>query len=189
MALKNLIYLVENEMDAKILSSEGSSGIRGQLAVKYFPTDATGTGDINEDDLPEDPDDTSFLLGKPLTFRLHIDQAKDLPKDLCKNVFVTYLLNMDKKLTFRTDENDGKSQSPSFNYKHVHHMDFVTPGFLKYLTNGQICFKVYGYPDFDMARQANKKEIEESKKAHVKKDQDSLKSTMQIESKTAFNLL
>jgi hypothetical protein len=73
MALKNLVYLVENEMEAKILSSEGSSGIRGQLGVKYFPTDVSGTGEIEEEDLPEDPDDTEFLLGKPLTFRMEID--------------------------------------------------------------------------------------------------------------------
>lgn len=57
-ALKNLVYLVENEMEAKILSSEGSSGVRGQLSVKYFPTDASGQAEIDEEDLPEDPDDT-----------------------------------------------------------------------------------------------------------------------------------
>ncbi len=170
-------------MEAKILSSEGSSGIRGQLSVKYFPTDASGEGEIDENDLPEDPDDTSFLLGKQMTFRMHVDGAKELPKDLCKNVFVTYVLNLDKKRTFRTEDHEGKTQSPTFNFKQVHRIDFVTPGFLNYLTNGQVCFKVYGYPDFDMARQANKKEIEESKKAENKKQQDQLKSTMQIESK------
>jgi hypothetical protein len=42
MALKNLGYLVENEIEAKILSSEGASGVRGLLGVKYFPTDETG---------------------------------------------------------------------------------------------------------------------------------------------------
>lgn len=181
MALKNLVYLVENEMEAKILSSEGSSGIRGQLGVKYFPTDASGTGEINEDDLPEDPDDTNFLLGKPLTFRMEIDSAKDLPKDLCKNVFVTYLLNLDKKSTFRTQETEGKTQNPAFNFKQVHRIDCVTPSFLRYLTNGQVCFKVYGYPDFEMAREAAKKGMEESKKESVKKEQETLKSTMKVQ--------
>ena len=79
---------------------------------------------------------------------MEIDSAKELPKDLCKNVFVTYLLNLDKKTTFRTKETEGKTQNPAFNFKQVHRIDCVTPSFLKYLTNGQVCFKVYGYPDF-----------------------------------------
>ena len=43
MSLKNLGYLIENEIESKILSSEGSSGVRGVLSVKYFPSDGTGT--------------------------------------------------------------------------------------------------------------------------------------------------
>lgn len=176
-------------MEAKILSSEGSSGVRGQLSVKYYPTDASGTGEINEDDLPEDPDDTEFLLGKPLTFRMEIEKAKDLPKDLCKNVFVTYALNLDKKSTFRTGEIEGKNQNPVFNFKTVHQTDFITPSLLKYLTNGQVCFKVYGYPDFDIARQAAKKSMEESKKEVVKKEQESIKSTIKVQCKIFLNSL
>jgi hypothetical protein len=57
------------------------------LSVKYFPTDDAGTGDPNEDDLPEEPED---LLGKAVTFRVEIEKAKDLPADLSKNVFVSY---------------------------------------------------------------------------------------------------
>lgn len=57
MSLKNLAYLIENEMESKILSAEGSSGVRGQLGIKYFPTDETGTGEPDEDSLPEEPDE------------------------------------------------------------------------------------------------------------------------------------
>ena len=106
MALKNLGYLVENEIEAKILSSEGNSGVRGQLAVKYFPTDDTGEGEPDEDLLPDEPED---LLGKAISFRLEIEKAKELPKDLCKNVFVSYGLNFDKSRTYQTDEIDGKT--------------------------------------------------------------------------------
>lgn len=56
-SFKNLGYLIENEMDSKILSSEGNSGVRGVLSVKYFPTDEAGTGDPDEDDLPEEPEE------------------------------------------------------------------------------------------------------------------------------------
>ena len=160
-------YLVDNELDAKILSSEGSSGIRGNLKVRYVPTDDTGEGEPEEDLLPDEPED---LLGKAITFRVEIDGAKDLPKDLCKNSFVTYGLNFDRSRSYQTDEVEGKNQNPAFKYKKVHHVDAVTPGILRYLANGQICFKVFGYPDFDMARKMAKKEIEESKTVETKKD-------------------
>lgn len=64
-SLKNLGYLIENEMDIKILSAEGTSGVRGQLSVKYLPTDDTGYGEIPEDDLIEEPEElckTNLIL-------------------------------------------------------------------------------------------------------------------------------
>lgn len=133
MALKNLGYLVENEIEAKILSSEGSSGVRGQLSVKYFPTDETGEGEPDEDLLPEEPEE---LLGKAITFRIEIDKARELPKELCKNVFVSYGLNFDRSRTYQTDEVVGKLQNPEFKFKKVHHIDAVTPSILRYLANG-----------------------------------------------------
>jgi hypothetical protein len=62
LSLKNLAYLVENEVEAKILSSEGFSGVRGVLSVKYFPTDDAGEGEPDEDLLPEEPEDLSKLI-------------------------------------------------------------------------------------------------------------------------------
>ena len=59
MSLKNLGYLIENEIESKILSSEGSSGVRGVLSVKYFPSDDTGRQEPDEEDLPEEPEDLS----------------------------------------------------------------------------------------------------------------------------------
>ena len=64
MALKSLSYLIENEMVAKILSSEGNSGVRGKLSVKYFPTDDHGTGVPDDDMLPEEPEDLCKSLKK-----------------------------------------------------------------------------------------------------------------------------
>jgi kinesin family member 13 len=94
LSLKNLSYLVENEVEAKILSSEGASGVRGVLSVKYFPTGDSGEGEPDEDLLPDEPQD---LLGKSISFRVEIDNAKELPNDLCKNVFVKYGLYFEKK--------------------------------------------------------------------------------------------
>jgi hypothetical protein len=65
---------------------------------------------------------------------------------------------------------NGKNSNPVFNFKKVHHIDAVTPSILRYLSNGQLCFKVFGYPDFDMAKNMQKREIEESKKVETKKD-------------------
>jgi hypothetical protein len=168
MSLKNLGFLVENEINAKILSAEGSSGIRGNLSVKYFPTDDTGTGEPDEELMPEESPDE--LLGKAITFRVEIDQATGLPKDLSKNVFVTYALNFDRKRVYQTPEVESKGQNPSFGYKQVHHVDAVTPSILRYLDKGQLCFKVFGYPDFEAARIASKKDIDASKKEETKKD-------------------
>ena len=46
-----------------------------------------------------------------------------------------------------------------------------------------MCFKVYGYPDFDMARKNMKKEIEESKKTETKKDDAKTQVAQKAESK------
>lgn len=94
-------YLIENEVNSKVFSSESSSGERGLLKVSYFPTDETGEGEPDEDLLPEEPED---LLGKAITFRVNIDSASGLPKDLCKNVFVTYKLAYERNALFRTTE-------------------------------------------------------------------------------------
>jgi hypothetical protein len=47
--------------------------------------------------LPDEPED---LLGKSISFRIEIEKAKDLPKDLSKNVFVSYGLNFDRSRTY-----------------------------------------------------------------------------------------
>ena len=122
-------------------------------------------------------------MGKAITFRVNIDSASGLPKDLCKNVFVTYKLAHERNALFRTPENQVKTQAPTFNFKKVHQIDQVTPSILKYLANGQLCFKVYGYPDFDLAKKAAKKDMEESKKAEVKADQIKKQNTLKVESK------
>ena len=176
MSLKNLGYLVENELEAKILSSDGNQGVRGTLSVKYFPTDETGEGEPDEDLLPEEPEE---LEGKAIAFRVEIEKAQDLPNDMNKNVFVTYGLFFDKgDKSVQTPEVAGKNKNPVFNFKHVHHFDMVTPSILRYLANGNLCFKVYGYPDFEQARKMQKKEIDQSKQEESKKDTIQKQKTM-----------
>ncbi len=67
LSLKNLGYTLENELEAKILSSEGADGARGVLSISYWPCDASGNGEPDEDLLVEEPKE---LLGKEIHFRL-----------------------------------------------------------------------------------------------------------------------
>lgn len=67
LSLKNLGYTLENELEAKILSSEGADGARGVLSISYWPCDASGHGEPDEELLVEEPKE---LLGKEIHFRL-----------------------------------------------------------------------------------------------------------------------
>lgn len=72
-----------------------------------------------------------------MTFRVEIESAKDLPMDLCKNVFVKYGLFFEKgKVT--TPEFEGKNKNPQFKFKQLHHIDPVTKSILDYLINDQV---------------------------------------------------
>jgi len=59
------------------------------------------------------------IVGKSVTFTVEIDWAKDLPLDLCKNVFVKYGLQFEKSKVL-TPETQGKDRNPQFNFKRVH---------------------------------------------------------------------
>jgi len=87
LSLKMLGYSLDNELEAKILSSEGQQGTRGTISIKYWPCDANGSDELDDELQVEDP---SELLGKEIFFRVEIVSAQNLPPELCKNVFVTY---------------------------------------------------------------------------------------------------
>lgn len=87
LSLKNLGYMLNNDLDAKILSSEGAQGVRGNLKLEYWPTAPDGIGEPADDMLCDEPQE---LVGKEIFFRVEIHSASSLPSDLCKNVFVTY---------------------------------------------------------------------------------------------------
>jgi len=101
LSLKMLGYTLENELEAKILSSEGASGARGEISVKYWPCDEEGTGEPSDDLIVDEPKE---LLGKEIYFRVEIDKACDLPRELCKNVFVTYQFKHEPNQIYSTPE-------------------------------------------------------------------------------------
>ena len=82
------------------------------------------------------------IVGKAMTFRVEIDSAKDLPQELCKNVFVTYALYFEKG-KISTPEFEGKNKNPQFKFKQLHHIDPVTQGILDYLVNDQVKITIF----------------------------------------------
>jgi len=133
--LKNLSFTLENELDAKIMSTEGAEGVRGKLAIKYFPSDAAGDGEPDDELFVEEP---AELLGKEIYFRVEIEKGIDLPKDLCKNVFVTYQFKHEPGVIYSTEEYNGQNRNPEFAYKKVHHIDLVTDYILEYFDTGNV---------------------------------------------------
>lgn len=88
LSLKSLSYMLEHELSAKIFSPEGSKGVRGFLNIRYCPCDANGnTEDLGDEFYIDEPEE---LLGREINFKVQIHSCKELPLDLCKNVYVTY---------------------------------------------------------------------------------------------------
>lgn len=133
--LKNLTVTLENELDAQILSSEGSNAVRGKLKIAYWPCDREGEGEPDDELLVEEKEE---LLGKELFFRVEIAEASDLPKELCKDVFVTYQFKHEPGQIYETPKVEGMTQNPGWNYKRVHTVDCATEYILNYFDEGQV---------------------------------------------------
>jgi hypothetical protein len=57
----------------------------------------------------DDEQDPSALIGKDLYFRVEIKTAKEIPKELCKETFVTYELKSEPGRQFKTKNFPGMS--------------------------------------------------------------------------------
>lgn len=149
MSLKSLGYMLENEVPAaRIISGSGGSN-DGTLDIACWPCDSEGTGEPDDDLLVEEPKE---LLGKECYFRVEVKSAKNLPSDLCKNVFVTYQFKNEPNCIYSTEEHPNQDQNPSFDYQHIHNVDCISDYILDYWENGNIAFKVYAYPQFTMVK-------------------------------------
>ena len=135
LSLKNLGFTLENELEAKILSSEGAEGARGQLKIAYWPCDKEGDGEPDDDLLVEEPKE---LLGKDICFRVEVASASGLPKELCKNVFVTYQFKNEPGVIYSTENCEGQTMQPEWNHKQVHNIDCVSEYVLEYFDSGNV---------------------------------------------------
>jgi len=137
LSLKMLAYCFENEAEVKIFSSEGTQAVRGQINLAYYPCDESGTGEPPEDMIIDD-EDPSALVGKDLYFRVEIKNAKDLPKELCKDTFVTYELKSEPGRQFRTKNFPGLSTTPNYDYTQLHSILPITDYYLDWLEKDQV---------------------------------------------------
>lgn len=138
LSLKMLSYVFENEAEVKIFSSEGTQAVRGQIKVAYYPCDSNGEGEPDEDLMIDDEQDPSALIGKDLYFRVEIKTAKEIPKELCKETFVTYELKSEPGRQFKTKNFPGMSQTPDYEYKQVHHITPVSEYYLEWFEKDQV---------------------------------------------------
>lgn len=141
--LKNLAYVLDNSADIAVLSTDGTDGNRGKLTVSYIPCDETGEDEPDDSLLVEEPEE---LVGKDVCFKVCIDKCSGLPRDLCKNVFVSYAFKHEGGIRHKTEVCDG--QDPTFNYSKLHRLEDIDNSTLRYLENGSISFKVYGNSGF-----------------------------------------
>lgn len=143
LSLKNLSYMVENKMNCKILSSEGAKGIRGSVNLGYWPCAENGVDEPEDDVFCDEPHE---LVGKKVNFKVEINDAEDLPADLCKNSYVTYSLKYEPDTVYQTEKCDGLNQKPSFNYGKVHSVDCVSDYIIEYFQSSSIGFQVWAEP-------------------------------------------
>lgn len=144
--LEPLGVCFENHLEATILSIDGKGGKQGLVTIGYEPCNSVG--ELGEEFVDEKflVEDVEELLGeKDLFFKVFIKNAKNLPKSLCRNPFVTYQFKFDKQV-YQTEECNGSSNSPVWNYENVHKIDEITPQIADELKNGSVSFMVYAYP-------------------------------------------
>ena len=139
--LSSLCYTLDNNDECAIFSTDTSvnnQGNNGKVCVGYVPTDANGDGDPPEEYLEfEDPND---LMGKEMYFNVTVDQCKNLPMDLCTNVFVEYKFKHEPENAYRTEVFEGKNPNPVFNHKQLHHVDCFNDYILDYFKNSHVSY-------------------------------------------------
>lgn len=91
-------YTIDNELTGKIFSTDGASASRGELHTSYIPCNSQGGPPDEELEV----DDPSELLGKEIYFKVMILDAKGLPAELQKEVYVTYCFKHEPGVVYRS---------------------------------------------------------------------------------------
>lgn len=133
--------LMDNPIEVNLIGT--SYAVTGKIEVNLVPTDPTGTDEPPEELITDNPDD---LIDNRLDFLVQITRCKDLPEDLCRDVYVEYTFYLDPE-KHRTVVISGKNRNPEFNYSKHHTVENVTDMLVEYLKKECIFFKVYGFAD------------------------------------------
>ena len=88
--LEALAFLIDNPATLNLIGK--TYQIHGKLEVNLIPTDQTGTDEPPDELIPDEPED---LIDQRIDFLVNISKAKDLPEDLCRDVFVEYSFYLD----------------------------------------------------------------------------------------------
>ena len=148
-----LAHLIDNPITVNLIGSNYEN--HGQLDVNIIPVDADGNEDLDENDIPDSPED---LLNRRIDFVVSIERARDLPSNFCKDVFVEYQIYMEET-KYQTPAIEGKNRNPEFAFTRHHFQEVVTENFLKYIKEDLLKLRVLGFPDVKKTdeKAANKK--------------------------------
>jgi len=136
--LQGLLMQVENQLDARIYSTEGRQA--GTLHLEVWPVSKDGTPGIPDEDAVEKPED---LIASRMDIMVKVGHAKGLPEELANDVRVEFSYFVDHR-PHKVPAVAGHSCEPQFNYEVRLVQDPVTSQFLEYLKTKSLVFHVYG---------------------------------------------
>jgi hypothetical protein len=151
--LEGLLLQVDNQLDARILSTEGHQS--GSLRVELWPVAKDGSPGIPDEEVVDDAEE---LLGTEMKILLKVPHASDLPESLANDVRVEFDYFIDER-PYQIPKVEGFCCNPKFGYEHRFVQDPVTSRFLEYLRSKTLVFRVYGR---DSAAEQKLKDDQES---------------------------
>ncbi|KAF4711775.1 hypothetical protein FOZ62_006038 [Perkinsus olseni] len=140
--LESLTMQLENELDAKVMSSSTGRPV-GTLTCAVWPLSRDGSSTtVPDEEIVEEP---SQLVGLPLSFRLVVKKAAHLtPRELANNVRVRYrwqLDDEDTEISTKVVDDDAFV----FDYERdIHLTPCLTQRMLSVLLEEAIALQVYG---------------------------------------------
>lgn len=101
----------------------------GKLEVNIIPVDKDGESEVDEDIIPDDPED---LIGERIDFIVEIKQAQELPINFCRDIQCEYQFYLGEE-KYQTIKVEGKYTDPQFNYRYHHTIEYCSNNFVEYL--------------------------------------------------------
>ena len=139
--LAPLANLIDNPAQINLIGR--TFEVFGKLNVNIIPVDPNGSEDLPDEMIPDEPED---LLDQRIDYIVQIDCATDLPINFCRDTYVEYQLYLNEE-RFKTNIVQGSNRNPSYNYARQHTQEWVTDGFIKYLKEEFLVFRVYGFAE------------------------------------------